>query len=263
MNTSEIILVVSCGALASGAAAFAALAYFGRGPDDTFFLACLRAVATVYARVLHRARFVGTSSDPLPESGAGILVANHLSGVDPVILSIVTKRRVKFLMAREYYETPVLHGMVRRIGCIPVNRDGRDLGATKAAIRALRQGEIVGIFPQGGIREAESSLEGKSGVALLALRTGAPVYPFRVEGSPNVHSVLRAALSPSRITVRSGPPLRFSAPEGGKPTRRELEEVTARILDAVAAIGKDVTGSGNGSTAPGREPAPERAREAL
>ena len=133
--------------------------------------------------------------------------------------------------------------MVRRIGCIPVNRDGTDLGATKAALRALKNGEVIGIFPQGGIREAEGSLEGKSGVALLALRTGAPVVPFRVEGSPNVPSVLRAVLTPSRMTVRHGPPLRFTPTGEGKPSRKELEEVTARILDAVAALGEKVTGS--------------------
>jgi len=263
MDTGEIILVIIAGALASGALAFGAFAYAGRGPDDTVYLACLRAVATIYSRLLHRARLVGPASDPLPPEGAGILVSNHLSGVDPVILSIVTKRRVRFLMAREYYETPFLRGMVRRMGCIPVNRDGKDLGATKAAMRALRDGEIIGIFPQGGIRQAESSLEGKSGVALLALRTGAPVFPFRVEGSPNLPSVFRAALTPSRVKVLYGPPIRFTSSGEGKPSRKELEEVTSRILGAIEELGKDVTGSGSEPSARDREPERESAREAL
>ena len=263
MDTGETILVIFAGAQAVGALAFGVFAYAGRGPDDTVFLACLRAVATIYARVVHRAKLIGPLPDPLPAEGAGILVSNHLSGVDPVILSIVTKRRVRFLMAREYYEAPFLHFMVSRMGCIPVNRDGNDLGATKAALRALRDGEIIGIFPQGGIREAESSLEGKSGVALLALRTGAPVIPFRVEGSPNMHSVVRAVLTPSRVKVRYGAPIHFTPSGEGKPSRKELEEVTSRILGSIEELGRDVTGSASEPSARAREPAAESAREAL
>jgi 1-acyl-sn-glycerol-3-phosphate acyltransferase len=220
----------------AGAGLFIIFAVRQRGPEDTVFVAGLRAVCLLYARLVHRLRVTGQRPDPLPAAGPCLLVANHRSGVDPVILSITTRRRIRFLMAREYYETPILNWMCRALGCIPVRRDGSDLGATKAALKALREGAVIGIFPQGGIREAGADLEGKAGVALLALRTGAPVVPAYVQGSPNLDSVGRAIFTPSRTRVIFGAPLTFAAPQSRKPSREELEEVTARILEAVASL---------------------------
>jgi 1-acyl-sn-glycerol-3-phosphate acyltransferase len=139
-------------------------------------------------------------------------------------------------MAREYYEVPILHHAFRTLDAIPVNRDGNDLGATKAALRRLRDGKVVGIFPQGGIRDAASEIEGKAGAALLALRTGAPVVPVFIDGSPNTHSVLRAVLTPSRTTVRFGAPIALGPIEGRRPTRAELDGATARILGAISGL---------------------------
>jgi 1-acyl-sn-glycerol-3-phosphate acyltransferase len=207
-----------------------------RGPEDTLFLAFLRAVGNGYSRVFHRLRRPRPGEDPVPPEGACIVVANHRSGIDPLLLCLLTRRRIRFLMAREYYEIPILHWMFRALGCIPVNRNGNDLGATKAALRVLREGKVIGIFPQGGIREASDAPEGKSGTALLAIRTRAPVVPFLIEGSPNFDSVLRAFLTPSKTRVRWGAPVKFGAPGAEKPTRAELDEVTASILKAIWAL---------------------------
>jgi 1-acyl-sn-glycerol-3-phosphate acyltransferase len=139
-------------------------------------------------------------------------------------------------MAREYHAIPVLRRLFRALQCIPVNRDGNDLAATKVALKALRSGGVIGIFPQGGIRDPEETLEGKSGVGLLALRSGASVIPARVEGSPSHHSVLKALLTPSRTVVYVGQPLPFARHRGRKPSREEIERVTSEILDAIASL---------------------------
>jgi 1-acyl-sn-glycerol-3-phosphate acyltransferase len=208
-----------------------------RAPSDDFFIAHVRGLAFLHARLFFALRVCCRQGDPLPPDGPAIVVANHRSGVDPVVLSLATRRRIRFLMAREYYEIRPLYWLFRALGCIPVNRDGKDLGATKAALRALQNGEVIGIFPQGGIREGTSAIEeGKSGVALLALKTGAPIVPFFIEGTPNFDSVLRAFFSRSRSVVICGEPLRFPASSGRKPAREELEEVTARILQSIASL---------------------------
>jgi 1-acyl-sn-glycerol-3-phosphate acyltransferase len=92
------------------------------------------------------------------------------------------------------------------------------------------------------------------------LRTGAPVVPLFIDGSPNTHSVLRAVLTPSRTTVRFGPPISFGRIVERKPTRGELEEVTSRILGAISGLSgdgekerKEVTGI---SASVGRTPDP-------
>jgi 1-acyl-sn-glycerol-3-phosphate acyltransferase len=217
--------------LSSGA--YTLVAFRGRGREDSVLASALRPICTVYARTIHRLRVLSDTRDPLPHEGAAILVANHRSGFDPLALAVATRRKVRFLMAREYYGALGLGWVFRRFGCIPVNRDGNDLGAMKAALKALRDGEIIGIFPQGGIREAGSSLEGKAGVALLALRSGVPVIPCYIEGSPNLESVALAILKPSRTTLVYGPPVRFGS-RARKPERDELERVTGAIFDSIS-----------------------------
>jgi 1-acyl-sn-glycerol-3-phosphate acyltransferase len=208
-----------------------------RGPEDTPAATVLRVLGTVYAHIVHRLRISLPEDDSVPAAGPAIIVANHRSGVDPVMVSIATRRRVRFLMAREYYEVWGIRWVFRTLGCIPVNRDGRDLGATKTALTALRSGHVIGIFPQGGIREADSSLEGKAGAALLALRTGAPVVPVRIEGSPNLPSVFRALVTPSQTTLTFGQPLLYKREKRHKGSREELQEVNAAILDAIGSLG--------------------------
>jgi 1-acyl-sn-glycerol-3-phosphate acyltransferase len=215
--------------------AFEVFALLVRGPEDGPFVTHARALSWIHARLFYGLRAVESRGDPIPAEGAFLVVANHQSGADPILLSLLTRRRIRFLMAREYYEAPILRYLFRRVGAIPVNRDGKDLGATKAALKALESGCCVGIFPQGGIRGAENPLDdSKHGVALLALRTAAPVIPFYIHGSPHASGrVFRAFFLPSRTTVFCGKPLRFTDVPRRKPPRTELEEVTRTILRAI------------------------------
>jgi 1-acyl-sn-glycerol-3-phosphate acyltransferase len=234
---NETSLCLLSGLIVLCAAAVAVLAWRGRGHDDGWGLALIRLFVKTFCRVVHRFRVEGPPGDPLPREGSIILVANHLSGVDPVILTVFTRRNVRFLMAREYYGLPVLRRLFRALNCIAVHRDGHDLGATKAALKALRSGQVVGVFPQGGIRHAAEEMVGKSGVGLLALRTGAPVLPVRVEGSPNISSVFRALFTPSRTVIHVGELIRFPPPQDHRPTREEMEQVTRDVMAAIAKLG--------------------------
>lgn len=234
--TSSIAISIVLGAavLAVAAMAYCVFAWLVRAPEDSWLAMLARPALGAFLRVVHRL-IVFPGGEFLPGTGPAILVANHRSGVDPVLLAVATRRRVRFLMAREYFETPGLAWAFRRLGCIPVNRDGNDLGATKAALKALRDGDVIGIFPQGGIREAEGSLEGKAGAALLCLRSGAPVVPCYIDGSPNLDSVFAALVTPSRSRVYCGVPLLFPLP-AGRPARDDLENITAEIFAAIARL---------------------------
>jgi 1-acyl-sn-glycerol-3-phosphate acyltransferase len=225
------------------AACFAALMLLARGPQDTLFVAFIRAVSIFQGKLFHRYRLVGGSGDPIPPAGPFIVVANHRSGVDPVLLSVVTRRRIRLLMAREYYEIPVLHTIFRALGCIPVNRNGNDLSATKAALKALREGQVIGIFPQGGIRGGDEEMEAKHGVAMLSSRTGAPIIPFYIDGSPHKDSVLCSIMTPSRTVIRAGPPTSICQKAEGKVSREELERLTASVIAAINSL-KPAAGNG-------------------
>ena len=134
----------------------------------------------------------------------------------------------------------LFHRLFRALHCIPVKRDGNDLGATKAALKGLRTGKVIGIFPQGGIQDAQADLEGKSGVGLLALRSGVPVIPVLVEGSPGSHSVFRAILTPSKTVIHVGKPLVFPKVRGAKASRADIERVTSDVMEAIAGMRSSV-----------------------
>lgn len=226
--------------IAAGLATLAAvlLAWIRRGPRDTLGVAVLRLINDLYTVLWHRVRWEpGPPASPVPRDGPVIVVANHRSAVDPMVLAAATRRLVRFLMAREYYQSFGLEWLFRTAGEIPVNRDGIDLGATKAALKVLRDGGVIGIFPQGGIREDgfQEEADGKAGVALLALRTGAQVVPAFITGTPIRESVFLTMLIPSRSRIRFGAPLRFEA-AGKKITREEIDHAARRILEAIAAL---------------------------
>ena len=241
MTLGESIVFAAAGA----AVVFEAFAYFLRGPEDTFVIANLRVINKAVSRCIHRHRLCGmngeTVEEPLPLDGPAIVVANHRSGADPNLVAASTRRWIHFLMAAEYYEMPVLRWVFRALGCIPVRRDGNDLAATRRALSRLRNGGVIGIFPQGGIQE-DDALDvakagvAKAGVALLASRSGAPVVPLYIAGSPIDDSAIRAFLfRPSRSRVYCGAAIRFP-PSDEKPTRDALDRFTQDVLSEIAEL---------------------------
>ena len=131
----------------------------------------------------------------LPEQGPALVVANHVSGLDPLLMIAASARPLRFIIAREQYDRWFLRWLFRAIGCIPIGRRGGHRDALAAARRALDAGEVVALFPQGAIttdNDAETRL--KPGVALLAAETGVPVYVLRLEGIRGRGRTLTAVL---------------------------------------------------------------------
>src|SRR5262249_28955956 len=106
-------------------------------------------VNATYCGFFHRLEREGMA--PLPTRGAAILISNHTCGIDHLVLRAGCRRVLGFMIAQEFYEHWLCRPFCRLLGCIPVRRDGRDLAATRAALRALEQGRVVPIFPEGRI----------------------------------------------------------------------------------------------------------------
>src|SRR5262249_37408994 len=123
----------------------------------------------LYCGFLHRLELRALA--PLPEHGPAILVANHTCGIDHMILQAGCWRVFGFLMAQEFYNYWAFRPICRVVGCIPVRRDGHDLAATRAALRALDEGRVVPIFPEGRIlpKSGREFGEAKPGAAFIAL----------------------------------------------------------------------------------------------
>lgn len=137
----------------------------------------------IFCRVYHRLQ---ADHIPLPAEGPALLVSNHISGLDPLLLVSACRRPLRFLIAREEYERFGLKWFFRAMGCIPVDRSGRPETAFREALRALSGGEVIALFPHGGIHVTRQTDEQpariKGGVIRLAQRSGTNIYPVLLEG---------------------------------------------------------------------------------
>ncbi|MEW8027022.1 MAG: lysophospholipid acyltransferase family protein [Candidatus Thiodiazotropha sp.] len=120
---------------------------------------------------------------PLPDAGGAIVVANHISGLDPLLMLASSRRPLRFLIAREQYERFGLRWLFHAVGCIPVDRENSPEKAMRQAIKALRDGEIVALFPHGKIHlDSDPPRKIKAGAARLASLTELPLIPLRISG---------------------------------------------------------------------------------
>ena len=123
------------------------------------------------------------------------------------------------------------------IGCIPVD-EGKSTAALKASLRALEDGQILAIFPEGRMtpNSGETIGEGKPGAAFIAHKAGVPVIPAYIRGTPRSKVVWRSFLTPSRARVVFGPPIEPVEVPEGRDHEEVRAELTARFMDAIKAL---------------------------
>ena len=156
-----------------------------------------------FARVYHRLR---GERIQLPESGGVLLVSNHLSGLDPFLLIAMCNRPLRFLIAEEEYNRFGLKWMFKAAGCIPVDRGGRTDAAFRAAVRALKSGEVVALFPHGRIYpDDQTEARVKPGVLRLAQLSGCAIVPVRVQGIGAVGTVVKSVFKRSHANITNLP----------------------------------------------------------
>jgi 1-acyl-sn-glycerol-3-phosphate acyltransferase len=137
------------------------------------------------------------------------------------------------MMAREYYQIKPLTWIFKTIEAIPVDRAGRDMAATRAALRALDQGRVLGVFPEGRIEQTRELLPFQTGVALMAIKTGVPVYPAYLDGTQRNKTMTRAFLARNRATLTFGSEVQF---DRSSTSKEVLQNATDRFTEAVAAL---------------------------
>lgn len=161
----------------------------------------------------------------MPATGGVLLVANHLSFLDVVLLGISLRRPLNFV-ARSTLFVPVLGFLIRSVGAFPIQRDGMGVSGMKETLRRLRSGGIVTLFPE-GTRSPDGKLAPlKSGIAVLVSRAGVPVVPAGIAGTFEVWPRSRQLPSPRPVRIHYGPPIRPEDISG-----LDSQAVTALIRD--------------------------------
>lgn len=203
----------------------------------------------VYARLWHRSRRCGPN--PVPRRGPALVISNHPCHVDAAFLMAGCRRWIHFLQAHEYYDIPFLRFFFRLFGCIPVRRDRPDPRGMRMALDRLRQGAVVGVFPEADITpEGGYALQpGKPGTAWLALRSRVPVIPAFIADSPTARGTVADWVRPAQgVRVFFGPPIDLSAYFGQPVTHDRLREVTDRLMQGIAHLRSTAGGAAGTSS---------------
>lgn len=231
-----------------------------------FTYALGRSLIAPLARMIYRPRIEGREN--VPTTGPVIFASNHLSFIDSIAIPVAAPRPVHFLAKSSYFEGSGFTGRLTKtffeaIGAIPVRR-----GAGQAALDALdlqrqllEEGLAVALYPE-GTRSTDGRLyKGRTGVAFLALQTGAPVVPVGLIGTDKVMPVgAKMPTLSERVTVRFGEPLDLS-PHGPASSGRARRLATDEIMAAIHALsGQELAGIYNEAPAQG---AIEKIKQAL
>lgn len=170
----------------------------------------------------------------VPASGPAILAPNHVSYVDPVVVGISVRRRVHFMAKKELFENRLLGWFLSSLQVYPVSRERVDPSTLKRTLSLLAAGQAVMIFPEGTRGDGRHLGPSKSGIGVIAARSGAPVIPVFHWGTERIlpRGTRRIRWAPLR--VRFGPPLRF--PGDGHASREALEVFGSQLMVAIAAL---------------------------
>jgi len=182
--------------------------------------------ARIYCRLFHRARYKGQEdlrhqADP----GGLIVVSNHTSGVDPLLIQAACHFHIRWMMASDMM-IPELDWLWTSQNIIPVSRDGRDSNAAREAIRHVRSGGVVGIFPEGRIVTHGEVRTFHPGIGILAARTKAPVLLVWISGTPQTESMSRSFITPSRSQVVFAEFMHFKTDDPNQITQQLREKLS-------------------------------------
>jgi 1-acyl-sn-glycerol-3-phosphate acyltransferase len=182
-------------------------------------------VVTAYGRV----RMRGTGH--LPAAGPAIIVSNHPSDVDPILLGVAFPRTLHFLADVVQFRRGFVGPVIERLAAIPVHKGTPDRAALEKALTVLAAGGVVVLFAEGDLYRQEAPVAFRSGVAFLAAHSGAPVVPVAISGAERLWSGGRPHWP--WISVDVGAPLSW---DGGPRGRAAYAAMATRLRDAVLRL---------------------------
>ena len=168
----------------------------------------------------------------VPRKGGVVLACNHPGGLDSFVLGVASPRQVYYMAKRELFNVhPVMTFLLYRIGAFPINRGARDTEAIEYSVELLKQGRVLGMFPEGTRNRGKPMRRGKSGAVRIALDAGVPVVPVAVLEIPHLHKNWLNPFKRTQLSVQFGQPMLF--PEG---TMEDVQEYTTEIMLEVARM---------------------------
>ncbi len=193
-------------------------------------------------------RYRARGADRIPVVGPALLLSNHQSFLDPLLIGLPLRRPVSFLARDSLFRVPVLGWLLRATYVVPLNRDTGATGGLRETIRRMDQGFLVGVFPE-GTRSVDGRLgEVKPGFAALIRRTATPIFPVGIAGANRALGRGSWFLRPARVCVVFGEPFPNGEIEVLKQRGREAELIAlvgSRIAECQAEAEEWLQRGGN------------------
>lgn len=137
-------------------------------------------LARNFFRLFYRVKVHG--KDNIPKDKGVLLCSNHIHYLDPPLVGCFLKREIRFMAKAELFEAPILKHLIPKLGAFPINRGQSDRKAMRTGLKLLKEGEMVGVFPEGTRSKTGQLKEGLAGVGFFALRSDAAIVPCAVIG---------------------------------------------------------------------------------
>jgi 1-acyl-sn-glycerol-3-phosphate acyltransferase len=171
-----------------------------------------------------------SGTENVPVDGPLVVAANHRSFLDPPMLGTWFPRTIHYMAKEELFKIPILGWFIAAVHAFPVSRNEADIGAIRRALRILKEGGVVGIFPE-GTRNKAGDAKAKGGAVLLAVTAHCPVVPVALLRTDLAMRRLRG----SHVEVRIGTPMTFQG-SARKATKIEIEAWTEALTERINSL---------------------------
>jgi len=171
----------------------------------------------------------------IPLKGGVVIVANHRSYLDPIVVALLTPRKMNFMAKEELFNNPLFGYFIKKLGAFPLKRDKVDRRAYQKALSVLKEGKVLTLFPEG--RRSTSGKLGdlREGSVRIALHCKVPIVPVVIKGTGKALPPGAKMIKPGKIEVRVGHPI--FALEQRKREKKTVDDVLQRIREEMIAMG--------------------------
>lgn len=194
--------------------------------ERTPFYTFARVIAAIINRCIFLSKARGTENFPQDENC--IIMGNHISGWDPItVASFYKVSEIHFMAKDSLFKNPILAKLLTWLHAFPVNRGETDMQAMRTAMQVIKDGHVLGIFPEGTRQQGNRMQSIETGVAVIAMRTTVPLVPVVITGKYRLFG---------RVRVVVGPPIDIEDLRAQHADAQTMETLKARIIDAVEAL---------------------------
>ena len=178
-----------------------------------------------YFSILRRWEVSGREN--MPEKGGVVIVSNHSSNLDPLIVGCSFKRYVNTMGKEELFKiNPLVTWVIKHLGTFPIKRGQMDRSAIRFSINHLKAGNIIALFPEGTRSKSGELQDARNGAAMLAIKAGVPILPIGIIGSKGR----------GKIVVKIGKPIDTYLFSGDKVNKEAMGKVSEQFMKEIAKL---------------------------